>query len=264
MKKAIYALILIFLGSGLSAQVQPHIRVKRDASPSKALLLSAVLPGAGQFYSGHARAGFIYSTVELGLIGYAYWNQMRGDRGVSDYTAWADAHWDVKIWLEGNPDPAIDNPGYYANLTGNPRTHNVNLKVDGVRYTFSEFIEKYPNRASLPDNYSIDAEYHYYENIGKYKQFKQGWDDYGADPDFETLRRASPDQEHYSLMRQDANSYLKMAEYMSTAIMFNHLVSAIDAMARVHRDEAPRVQASAFPVLSREWTGTVFQLNVNL
>ena len=185
----------------LQGQLAPEIELGpgQEKSPKKAMVMSLLLPGAGQAYGGNWISSMVYTGLEIGLIGYSVWLQNKGNEGVEAYELFADQHWDVQRWFVG--DEALDNPGYYANLSSNPRTHNVFIMVDGHRYTFFEFIERYPSVEQLPDSYSIYEEYHYYENIGKYKQFKQGWDDYSTSSGYETLRRSSPNQERYSSMR---------------------------------------------------------------
>jgi len=225
-------LFLMITGAVLQGQTAPEIDLGPESgtSPKKAMLMSLVLPGAGQAYSGSWLSSALYAGLEIGLAGYSIWLQNKGAEGVAAYEDFADEHWDVQRWFRG--DESMDNPGYYANLASNPRTHNVFIMVDGHRYTFFEFIDRYPSVEELPDNFTIYEEYHYYENIGKYKQFKQGWDDYSASSGYETLRRSSPNQERYSGMRDEANGYLKSAAYAGSAIMFNHLLSGLDAYFR--------------------------------
>ena len=107
--------------------------------------------------------------------------------------------------------------------------------IDGKKYSVRD------EWAALSDYYydgcSIytEKDYHFYENIGKYKQFQTGWIDYGDSLGYETLYRSSPLQDKYSDMRFDANQLLKGATYAVSAVMFNHVISAIDAMIRTKK-----------------------------
>ena len=82
---------------------------------------------------------------------------------------------------------------------------------------------------------NIEREYHFYENIGKYAQFKAGWDDWlpggedPGDPMNGDYGQYSDNQYLYSSMRRDANKYLHMAGYFASAVVFNHVISALDA-----------------------------------
>ncbi|MBI4552371.1 MAG: hypothetical protein HY710_08920 [Candidatus Latescibacteria bacterium] len=64
----------------------------------------------------------------------------------------------------------------------------------------------------------------YYEQIGKYEKFRRGWDD--DDP---ALNGLSPNRRSYVAMRHDMNQAYKWATYSVSAVLVNHLVSAIDA-----------------------------------
>lgn len=208
-----------------------YVADKSDLSVKKAVLMSAVVPGAGQYYSGSKIASAVYFTVELAAIAASVSYQRRGDAAVDDYLDFADLHWDVNTWLQG-----------YYDEGATEQTHNVVIIVeqDGseVHYDFVEFKATFPDYADFV-GLSIDVikDYHFYENIGKYKEFKQGWDDYleyRTDPDYiNDIQKSSPNQDHYTDMRYDANYLLKTSGYFSTAVLFNHVISAFDAGFRV-------------------------------
>ena len=78
----------------------------------------------------------------------------------------------------------------------------------------------------------------YYENIGKYDQFAGGWDgildnyiiqfkDVG---DTTEIIITSPIKNNYLSQREKSNDYLNMASYAVSAIMFNHILSAFEAV----------------------------------
>jgi hypothetical protein len=228
-------------------------------SPQKAMLYSAVLPGAGQWYAGSPIASAIYTSIEIAAISGYFTYTNKGVNMVSDYEKFADNHWDVFRWLQG----------YYSE-NATEETHNVYILLNGKRYAFKEFIESF---SSLPDPennaYDIVKEYHFYENIGKYKQFKQGWDDYEAyknDPDYaNTISRSSPNQENYTQMRYDANIYLKRSGYFASALLFNHVISAMDAGLRIHRKAGQNdisILPGAAPILSSAGAGAILKMEI--
>jgi hypothetical protein len=84
----------------------------------------------------------------------------------------------------------------------------------------------------------------YYENIGKYDQFAGGWEDfaeYNTQPDTIFM---TPLRDDYLTQRYDSNKALKMATSFATIIMFNHLISAFDAIIAAKNYREPDQQLS--------------------
>ncbi len=254
---AILLLTVSLFGNGPESFSQ-KLNPSQEKSAQKAMLFSAVLPGAGQWYGGSKIAAAVYATMEIAAISAFITYQNKGDGLVSDYEDFADTHWDVFRWLQG----------YYAE-NATEETHNVYILLNGRRYAFKEFTDTFN---SLPDpennSYDIVKEYHFYENIGKYKQFKQGWDDYEQyknDPDYaNTINRSSPNQENYSQMRYDANIYLKRSGYFATAVLFNHVVSALDAGFRIHRKgkQDLSIVPGAAPFITPNGSGALIKMEI--
>ncbi|HCQ00128.1 MAG TPA: hypothetical protein DIT99_05275, partial [Candidatus Latescibacteria bacterium] len=71
----------------------------------------------------------------------------------------------------------------------------------------------------------------YYEQIGKYNKFQEGWDDY--DPINKSL---SSNRQAYVNMRHNMNKAYKLATWMTGAVLFNHVFSAIQAALLVNMD----------------------------
>jgi hypothetical protein len=68
----------------------------------------------------------------------------------------------------------------------------------------------------------------YYELIGKYPQFNQGWDD--APPSFTYGNQLSAELLYYSGQRGQANTYYTTASTYVAIVLVNHIVSAVDAV----------------------------------
>jgi hypothetical protein len=89
----------------------------------------------------------------------------------------------------------------------------------------------------------------YYENIGKYNQFFSGWDDADpANPKIEKTKTGdiawSANRRAYVNMRGEANRLKSLATYAVSAILFNHVVSATDALfsaSRWNRSHAVKI-----------------------
>ncbi|HDR04564.1 MAG TPA: hypothetical protein ENN84_04890 [Candidatus Marinimicrobia bacterium] len=260
--KKILVGILIISSSLLGEGPESFSKTLHSASaksPQKAILYSAALPGAGQWYADSKLAAAIFATLEIAAISGMLSFQDRGNTMVSDYESFADGHWDVFRWLQG----------YYAE-NATEETHNVYILLNSRRYAFKEFTETYKYLPDPEDNsYDIVREYHFYENISKYKQFKQGWDDYEQyknDPDYaNSIKRSSPNQETYAQMRYDANIFLKRSGYFATAILFNHVVAAMDAGLRIHRranGQDISFIPGAAPLISQSGMGAIIKLEI--
>jgi hypothetical protein len=111
--------------------------------------------------------------------------------------------------------------------------------VDFVDFSNGYFLPNY----SLLDSMQVIRDLHFYENIGKYDQFVGGWDDL-VDVDSSSIwwikEKQTEDgaeilimtknKEKYLDMRYKSNTYLKMATYAVSAVMFNHVISALEAV----------------------------------
>ena len=196
-----------------------------EKSPGRAFLLSAIVPGAGEFYAGAYWRGLIFSGVEV--MSWIMRNQYekKGDRIERQYKRYADEHWDLKDWYVNS-----------NSITGLSGQHGSNFGSHHIWVEYND-IEYQANVDSLPvgwEMFLINGEispiktHEYYENIGKYDQFASGWDDFDSTTDTTVLM--SPFRDKYLTERYECNQALKMATNFVTAIMFNHLLSAFDAI----------------------------------
>jgi hypothetical protein len=73
--------------------------------------------------------------------------------------------------------------------------------------------------------------------IGKYDQFRAGWEDYWLDPyKYDSVNfYTSPQRETYLGMRKDANDFYNNANRFLIFSVLNHLVSAFDAALAARR-----------------------------
>jgi len=173
-------------------------------SPKRAFVYSLLIPGLGQRYSeSHALKTLAFIGVEVGLwMGY-FNRHNKGDIATDDYEHFADDHWFVGLVTDDSASGTYRGWLNWKDSTEDDFTHTISETKDQQ----------------------------YYEMIGKYEQFRGGWDDYWDDPlkydsvDFYT----SPNRETYLTMRKDANDYYDMANRFLIFTMVNHLVSAFDA-----------------------------------
>ncbi len=149
-------------------------------------LLSAVVPGAGEFYAGSWIKGAVFLGAEIALwIGYKSFSD-KGQEWEDTFHAYADAHWSesaYRQWLDTHPE-------------------------------FKDTTHTLPSTKTQQ----------YYEMIGKYDQFKGGWDDYE-----EGGTELTPNRLYYEDIRHKSNVQFKRASYCVMVVLGNHLLSAFDA-----------------------------------
>ena len=178
-------------------------------SPALPMLMSLVVPGAGEVYLGHKR-GFLQIALDAASWYGAIHNSNKGQDKKDEYYAYADEH-----WLLGQLDAAYD-PAYLERQDANFNYSEV-VGV-GTDYPFRLDPEAYPPYTGLGLWVSLeDDRREYYENLGKWDQFVFGWDDFEDPRDFlnteeidaDNLRdpRTSQNREVYRQMRRDSNDY---------------------------------------------------------
>ena len=230
----------------------------------KAMLRSLILPGMGQIYAGNPKRALVFLGVET--IAIASWNRYRrlGEDKTAAFEDSANAHWDFNRWWW---DYGLYNNEYYTTtlpsegkiVIGPAGGHSleffVDMDDDGRPEVFGNTNENTERLRQLMDSDSsqylhVKRNQEYYENIGKYNQFFPGWDDalenINEVPEDRKsgLFAYSPNRSKYMKMREDANRLKSIASYSVSALMFNHVLSAVDAIfstAKWNREHATRV-----------------------
>ncbi len=219
----------------------------RTKFPGKAMLLSLAVPGAGQLYAHRPikTAGFLAAEVAAVLLWHNY-NQ-RGLDEVEAYKQFADKYWHISDWV--NPkDPFVGGNQWGQKWNeiaiGIDGTHNldfyVDLDDDGWPEIMGETSEDGARFRQLINSDTSNFLYirkndEFYENIGKYNQFFSGWDDAHPDSSYIDDTKSgkiarSPHRSKYLDMREHSNQLRSTASYAISALMFNHVLSAVDAI----------------------------------
>jgi len=172
-------------------------------------VLSAAVPGAGEFYAGSWLKGTLFLGAEIALwVGYKHFSD-DGKEWDQRFTAYADAHW--------------SEPKYWVFMAG-PGQANV-ANVSEINYT--QYLEQL--RAYEREHYShslhLEKDQQYYEMIGKYDQFHAGWDDFA-----EGQPTLTPHRDEYDEMRYKSNTAFKNASACAMAVLTNHVLSSFDAV----------------------------------
>jgi len=226
---------------------------KKDAR--LAMLMSAVIPGAGQFYADKsALTAYIFPVIELAVIGGMIYYTNQGDDKVKAYKKYATGE---------TVTFSINNVTY----TGPRYWRDFQLAVEDtlIRVRTYDIYE--------PDFFRLDTNnsQHFYEDIGKYNKYVFGWADWYttyaegvasnltlgnlnpqpifvfsgttndptnlwignrplSDPTGDYQAPYSAMRQTYIKMRQQAEDKYLMADYLSFLIAFNHIGAAIDAV----------------------------------
>ncbi len=175
-------------------------------SVKKAMLFSAVLPGAGQAYTGSwLKAGGFLLVEAVSWTVYAIYTG-EGKQIEDEFQDYADTHWsedDYWVWIAGH--------------AGLPRDDLEALR-EWEHDNFSHGLHRQKDQQ-------------YYEMIGKYDQFNYAWDDSDIgllDTGWDQSLR-SKNRLYYEDRRHASNNAFKTATWGLTVAMLNHLFSAAEA-----------------------------------
>jgi hypothetical protein len=197
-------------------------------SPWLAAGLSIVLPGAGEFYSESYLKSAIFLAAEAVLWVMAYRYDHKADRQTDFFQDFANAHWSVVNY-------ATYALAHYAPAGGNYQVIIPGTQGDPpwMRVNWAELNRMESDiggtTAGMYYSHVLPAynTQQYYELIGKYPQFNQGWDD--APPSFNYGQKLSTELVWYSGQRGQANTYYTTASTFVAIAFVNHVVSAVDA-----------------------------------
>jgi hypothetical protein len=220
------------------------------------MLYSLILPGLGQYKNGDPlwKSAIFIGVEAASIVGMLQWNKQAEDIR-KQYELFGDNHWSIINWVENTLLNPITGLIQYEDfkLDG---THKLELHLSGsLAEAFGEFVSS-DSLVTHPewiysDELSIFQDQHFYENIGKYDQFVGGWDDafewYIVEKTVEDtieIILMTPYKNDYNNERDKSNQYLKLANYAVTAIMFNHVISGIEAVLTNQRKARSKAEQS--------------------
>lgn len=241
MKKYLIIISLILTTQFLFAQILDELKIEdqtlsadsvkvnyEQKSAKTAILLSALFPGAGQFYvSQKSVLAYVFPVIE-GFLWYSYFsNYAEGDDVTKKYEAYADR--------------------YYLR--------------DRQHFAENDMMNGFPGTIYNDSHFRLDDQnsQHFYEDIAKYDKYVFGWEDWyatfvspsgeitwimseaqdpldrrwlgneTADGTFYATGEGSPLREDYIRQRKKAEDYYTKADNMGIFLVMNHLISTIDA-----------------------------------
>jgi hypothetical protein len=214
-----------------------NVAEKKEKSVFLAALFSAMIPGAGQLYSGSLWKSILFAGIELaGWTTYLLHNS-KGNQQEDDMQQFAHEHWsEHKYWswlyYNGGLSDYVKNLAEYQNLdyaTYVDENNNIWL----VQYNEEvvnqlRFLEEALGHTHrLPETKTQQ----YYEMIYKYlTQFGNAWDD--ADfyqTYYGNTNIMTPNMKSYRDIRNDMNRFFDIAATATNIILINHVLSALDA-----------------------------------
>lgn len=219
-----------------SVMVQSQTDRSKLKSPLLGGAMSLLIPGSGEFYSDRLVKSGIFFAIEVAVVTTAIVYNTKGNNKTNEFQNYANQHWsavDYATWINQNgaaydesgaPNPAIIiNPN-----TSLPSWERVDFaainawEAESHTTGFSHELPQYNTQQ-------------YYELIGKYSQFKYGWDTYvGKDgtrygDDGYDVTYIPQQMKTYADNRGKANDYYYTAELATALIVVNHVISALDA-----------------------------------
>jgi hypothetical protein len=180
------------------------------------VLLSAILPGAGEIATGHWARGLPLVGGDVATwFGYAHY-QREGRSWRTRYEQYADTHWDYDRWQQ-------ELQLYYGVSQTDPDIRWYDSS-DPTDHCTCSFVFKYKDRQ------------HYYENVGKYKFFYMGWDDWSYNSSDPVNSDSAHNRRAFGLMRIESNTNFDHATSLIVVGMATRLLSVAQTVYLVRHD----------------------------
>lgn len=193
----------------------------RSKSVLLGIALSAVLPGAGEFYAKSYLKSAIFLGVEIAAwTTYAIY-QNKGNKQTTVFQNYANQYWNVRTYAQW-----LINMNFEGSSVINPNEPILETLRSEINQCESQNFSH-----TLPDYGSQQ----FYELIGKYQNFQAGWTNLAHVPNkdpgspyyYESYH--DPVFTNYAYSRQVANNYYNDATHVSWIVILNHILSAGDA-----------------------------------
>jgi len=220
-----------------SVMVQNQLDRSKLKSPLLGGAMSLIVPGSGELYSDRYVKSGIFFAVEVAALTAAIVYNNKGNTKTSEFQAYANQHWsavDYATWINQNHDAynSPDTPPFQA-IYINPNTSLPSWQR--VNFADINTWESEPHSEGFSHELPSYNTQQYYELIGKYSQFKYGWDTYVAPDgtrygdDGYNLSYIPQQMLNYAHNRGKANDYYYTAGLATILVVTNHVISALDA-----------------------------------
>ncbi|MFA6457545.1 MAG: hypothetical protein WCW40_12050 [Bacteroidota bacterium] len=215
----------------VTAEASVVVQSPAKENPFMNGLYSLLLPGVGQYRTERYTKAAIFFGAEVALIVYAVISDHNGNTKTDEFERYAEAHWSAERYAK------------WINTHGTADygpTATIDLNKVGA-HDFSEInaweSASGPNKVGFSHMLPRYQDQQYYELIGKYYQFKFGWDTYPMDVngvplsdgrDYFNNFTADHQIKSYAAERGKANDYYYAASFAVSALVINHVISAFD------------------------------------
>lgn len=223
-------------------------QITQKKSPFIAGGMSLLVPGAGEIYAGSYIKAGLFLAIEAGAWVFYFKYLKKGDDQTNFFQNFADGRTDLRpTWDTNEPEryrtrwdviryyewsyanKSIINPqGDFSDISNAIINNDITLPPwERIDWESLNALER-----AIGKWYSHTLHHHgeqqYYELIGKYPQYNQGWFD--ADSyNFTYGDQLTATFKEYSKMRGLANDYYYKAKTAATVALVNHVISAFDA-----------------------------------
>jgi len=198
----------VYEGDSTEEKITADVYGFKGKSVKRAFVYSLIVPGAGELYANSKIKAVLFFGLDATLWTLYFNYHKKGKNKEDEYKGFANQHWkedDYREWL-------IDSLGITSGSDQDSFWNKKETRYDWLSH-------------HLPDK----KDQQYYEMIGKYDQFKFGWDDFPVPDTNQALRNA------YLNMRRDSNNLLNKAKYSVMFSLANHILSAFDAAIAVKK-----------------------------
>ncbi len=214
-------------------------------SPKVAMVLSAILPGAGEVYARNGIRAAIFGALEIGIIGAGFAYQAKGAREIDEAYSFADQHFNeqkfrryynaiLKEFKQNIVDSTI-----FQYAEDNPKDFSKKSKnyYDRIGNQAEPYVQGWDDVAPVPydttnnDNWRTDISddnYHQVIDTGANGMDSSYFIFQGKDSNYVAYGYSKNQQAFDSKMSKGNSSY-KISKNIFTLLIVNHILSAIDA-----------------------------------
>jgi hypothetical protein len=197
----------VYEGESTGEKITTDVYGFKGKSVKRAFLYSMVIPGTGEFYANSKIKAALFFGLDVTFWSLYFNYHKKGKNKENEFEKFADQHWmedNYRAWLQ-------DSLGITSGSDQDSFWNKEKQRWDWLSH-------------HLPDK----KDQQYYEMIGKYDQFKYGWDDFPDDS-------SQPHRNFYLDLRRDSNNWLNKAKYSAMFSLANHILSAFDAAISIRK-----------------------------
>ena len=195
-------------------------------SPFLAGVLSLIIPGAGEIYTGEYLKAAVFIALEAGLVTAGLIFDKKGEDKTSEFQNFADQNWDVVKYADWIVDNTQQEIGIDKNTQGLLPWERVNWQQLNNAERNAGSILGGGFSHTLPPH----GDQQYFEMIGKYRQYSPGWNDYNTLENGSNWNLTTANMLFYAGERGKANDYYNTASAFVIGIYINHFLSALDGV----------------------------------